>query len=112
MTIVKILLDHGADIEAVDFQGYTPLHIAAKAGSEANTQLLLERGAESNAKGKAKPKPKSKAAIGGAKKRVITTAAVPPSSGEPGTAGGLSRRRWFPALSGVVPTLSGEPGTA
>ena len=43
--LINILLDHGANIEARDNKGYTPLHYAASNGHQATVALLLERGA-------------------------------------------------------------------
>lgn len=50
--IVRLLIAHGADVNARDRKGVTPLHIAAErsAGSVELTQLLLDSGAEVNAK--------------------------------------------------------------
>ena len=46
--MVKVLLDHGADIEARDLSGTTPLHISARCNLE-TTKFLIERGADINA---------------------------------------------------------------
>lgn len=43
--ICQALLDAGADVHAVDDQGYTPLHYAAEAGWGDVIRLLLQRGA-------------------------------------------------------------------
>jgi ankyrin repeat protein len=42
---VKVLLDHGADINAEDFSGWTALHAAAMNGRVAVVRYLLEHGA-------------------------------------------------------------------
>lgn len=42
---VRVLLDHGADVNATDVSGWTALHAAAYKGSIEVMQLLLERGA-------------------------------------------------------------------
>lgn len=47
--ITKILLDHGADIEAPDMAGRKALHIAAMDSKGDNVQLLIDRGANVNA---------------------------------------------------------------
>jgi ankyrin repeat protein len=44
------LLDHGANIEEPNDEGYTPLMEAAREGHRAVTELLLNRGAEINPK--------------------------------------------------------------
>ena len=43
--IVRLLLDSGADVNAVTDRGSTPLHLAAACGFEKCVALLLERGA-------------------------------------------------------------------
>jgi len=42
---MRLLLDHGADVEARDENDLTPLHMAANNGQLAAARLLLERGA-------------------------------------------------------------------
>ncbi|PRP81956.1 putative cortactin-binding protein [Planoprotostelium fungivorum] len=44
-TIVKMLLNHRADMEMSDFNGNTALHLACKTGREDVVQLLIDRGA-------------------------------------------------------------------
>lgn len=44
--LVKLLLDRGADIDAVSPNGTTPLMMAAQYGSEESVKLLLQRGAD------------------------------------------------------------------
>lgn len=47
---VKLLLDAGADMEATDKGGNTPLHAAAEVGSRRGVQMLLSRGARRGVK--------------------------------------------------------------
>lgn len=47
------LLDGGADIDAVDARGYSPLMLAAYAGHEEAFELLLRRGADCNSSDRA-----------------------------------------------------------
>lgn len=48
--IVTILLDHGAEIEARDAQGRTPLFVAASSGSAQIVRALVLAGADVNAR--------------------------------------------------------------
>lgn len=50
VTIAQLLLDHGAKLEATDWQGATPLHAAARNGHETMIRLLAERGADIHAR--------------------------------------------------------------
>jgi ankyrin repeat protein len=52
MDIIKFLLDNGADIDAFDKSGNTPLCGAVAAGRPGAVELLLNRGAEINAPNK------------------------------------------------------------
>ena len=54
-------MDNGADIDALNHQGFTALHIAAKAGNEGICSLLLERSANPNIKGHRSKTPLHKA---------------------------------------------------
>jgi len=47
--LVKLLLDKGADPNALDYRGMTPLHVAAAAGDTASAELLLAKKAKLNA---------------------------------------------------------------
>jgi len=49
LRIAGALLDHGADVNAVDRNGYTPLTLAATTGHGLFVRLLLDRGANVNA---------------------------------------------------------------
>lgn len=48
--MLRLLLDHKASTEQVDFEGKTALHHAAEANDEAAVRLLLEKGAKADAK--------------------------------------------------------------
>lgn len=63
--VTLLLLDAGADIEARDAQGYTPLHSAAQMGNPQVIQLLLERGADKAAKDRHGRTPAHTAAMAG-----------------------------------------------
>ena len=54
-------MDNGANVDAVDYQGFTPLHIASKAGNEEICTLLLEGNASPNIKGHRSKTPLHKA---------------------------------------------------
>src|SRR5262245_3722423 len=47
---MRLLLDHGADVNARQQLGHTPLHGAASTGNQAMADLLLARGADRGAK--------------------------------------------------------------
>lgn len=49
---VAQLLDRGADVNAMDERGWTPLHLAARRGNTETAALLLDSGADINAKGR------------------------------------------------------------
>ena len=61
-TIVRLLLEKGANTEATDGDGNTPLIAAAESGHEAVVRLLLEHGANIEAKDKYDNTPLIKAA--------------------------------------------------
>ena len=46
--MAELLIDNGADIESRDYEGWTPLLLAAKEGKVAVSELLLARGADIN----------------------------------------------------------------
>jgi ankyrin repeat protein len=50
--ITKLLIDNGANVNAKDFFGETPLHIAAACAHKNVTELLIANGANVNAKNK------------------------------------------------------------
>jgi len=50
---IRLLLDAGAKVDAVDEEGDTPLHEAARLGSVRGAELLVARGAKANVKNKA-----------------------------------------------------------
>jgi hypothetical protein len=51
--VVALLLDHGADIDAVDKEGATPLMLAASLDRSQVASLLVERGADRHKKDRA-----------------------------------------------------------
>lgn len=53
MNAVKFCIEHGADINAVDGRGYTPLHGAAIRGDNAMVKFLVDKGANVTAVTKA-----------------------------------------------------------
>ncbi|KAK2812422.1 hypothetical protein FQN50_001423 [Emmonsiellopsis sp. PD_5] len=50
LPVMKILLENGADVNSKNFEGWTPLHVAADAGQDAAVTVLLENGADINSK--------------------------------------------------------------
>ena len=48
-SVVELLIDHGADIEAKARIGFTPLHYVAQEGHLATARLLVTRGARTDA---------------------------------------------------------------
>jgi hypothetical protein len=48
---VRLLLDRGADVNSEDYQGHSPLFLAARAGHKGMVRLLLDRGADVNRAG-------------------------------------------------------------
>ncbi|MHC4183250.1 MAG: ankyrin repeat domain-containing protein [Planctomycetota bacterium] len=51
-TVLEYLIEQGADINAIDDRGDTPLHVAAQGGKTACVEYLLDLGAEINPKNK------------------------------------------------------------
>jgi ankyrin repeat protein len=47
-SMVQLLLDHGANIEAKDICRQTPLSLASENGRHATIRLLLDRGANNS----------------------------------------------------------------
>ena len=46
---MRLLLQHGADLDPSDKDGFTPLHAAAASGAKQAVQLLLGEGSEAEA---------------------------------------------------------------
>jgi ankyrin repeat protein len=60
-----LLIDSGADVNAVDAGGHTPLHIAAEAGYAPVAKALLARGASAHVVDSEDRTPLSRAAVKG-----------------------------------------------
>jgi ankyrin repeat protein len=43
LSVVKLLVERGADVRLKDDAGWTPLHVAARAGYLSLVHLLVER---------------------------------------------------------------------
>ena len=52
LDVAKFLLEHGADPDTKNGDGWTPLHWASRSGSVKGTQLMLEHGANIHARNK------------------------------------------------------------
>jgi hypothetical protein len=63
--VVKILLEHGADVNPRNVDGITPLHLATVAGHVDVARILLEHGADVNTKNEDNQTPLHYAAIEG-----------------------------------------------
>ena len=50
-SVLRLLLEHGADINGQNRNGWTPLHVASSMGALEVVRLLLEHGADLEAKG-------------------------------------------------------------
>ena len=48
--IVRLLLEHGANPNAEDNEGWTPLHLTSSNGHTTTVRLLLDRGASADVK--------------------------------------------------------------
>ena len=46
LNVIRLLLDHGANVNAVNFQGETALHLSVKTSQKPITQLLLAKNAD------------------------------------------------------------------
>ncbi len=64
---IKLLIEHGAEIDAKNDRGETPLHLAAFLGNRKNVKALIEKGAEVNAKSNNKAVPLHLACLAGRK---------------------------------------------
>lgn len=45
---MRLLIEHGADVNVLDGNRSTPLHLAASQGKMQNMQLLIDNGADVN----------------------------------------------------------------
>ncbi|MGC1244975.1 MAG: ankyrin repeat domain-containing protein [Spirulinaceae cyanobacterium] len=57
LAAVEFLLEHGAEIDARDDEGYVPLHSAATCNNKNVVQLLIKQGANVNAKNRMREAP-------------------------------------------------------
>lgn len=64
-SVIKLLLEHGANVNATSADKRTPLHLAADSGDEETIKILLENGADVNAEDNWKWTPLSAAAYNG-----------------------------------------------
>ena len=55
--VIALLLTHGADVNPINRDGFTPLHLAAYWGQELTIPMLLENGADINLAGNKGEKP-------------------------------------------------------
>ncbi|MBN3896996.1 MAG: ankyrin repeat domain-containing protein [Nostoc sp.] len=62
LDICELLIDHGADVNALGEHGKTPLHLATQLGHQNITELLLDCGANVNALDESKSSPLFEAA--------------------------------------------------
>ena len=60
---VRLLIDHGADVNALDYSHSTPLHMASSQGVLGAVQLLIRHGADVNAQNETNLTPLHRASL-------------------------------------------------
>jgi ankyrin repeat protein len=69
---VRVLIDHGADVTALDMTHSTPLHLASVSGIPEIVQILVENGADVNAQNETHSIPLHRASVLGSAESVQT----------------------------------------
>ena len=68
---VKLLVDHGADVTALDITHSTPLHVASSSGDLEMVRILVEGGADVNAQNETHLTPLHIASLDGSAETVL-----------------------------------------
>ena len=103
--VVELLLEHRADVEKADHNGFTPLVMSAQVGNLKITEILLEKRADINKGSKKEHTPLIMAAAKGHKEVVMTLLAAGPDKAVTtrwGTALSIARENGFHEIAALL----------